>query len=270
LQDDNLPKRLGREPVPSSVYDVLQNARNLRHVVNMLAEGCEVVDYKLNENLSLEHLLREDIDVSDYLTLLVHVGVASAKGTTTNPTFTITSDFYRENLLEPLVKTLQASLEMLTSLKTTEELYAQGEEILADFVTSISKNCMARFMYWASSDANNNILELQFQSHVVTEAHDILKGNVQTTQENSLPVTGKRTDVTFSSETCVVILELKQVQDTPTATFLRKAHEQLSGYIKTRRAMEEVANRRPVAGFVVVMCNDGASYVVEKLSNENS
>jgi hypothetical protein len=89
LQGDYLHKSSGRELVPSSVYNVLQNARNLRHVVNMLAQGREVIDYKLNEDLSLEHLLREEIDVSDYLTLLVHLGVASAKGTTTNPTFTI-------------------------------------------------------------------------------------------------------------------------------------------------------------------------------------
>jgi hypothetical protein len=108
-------------------------------------------------------------------------------------------------------------------------------------------------------------LELQFQSHVVD---DILKGNAQTTQENILPETGTRTDVTFSSETCVVVLELKQLQDTPTAAFLSKAHEQLSGYVQRRRAMEKVAKRRPVSGFVVVMCNDGASHVVEKLSND--
>lgn len=34
--------------------------------------------------------------------------------------------------------------------------------------------------------------------------------------------------------------------------------------------MEEVANRRPVAGFVVMMCNDGAEYIVEKLNNDKT
>jgi hypothetical protein len=77
--------------------------------------------------------LQEDIEVSDYLTLLVHLGVASAKGTTEDPTFTITSRFYRANLLEPLVETLQESLEKLISIATTEELYDQGEDILVHF-----------------------------------------------------------------------------------------------------------------------------------------
>ena len=252
-----------------SVFNVLQNARNLRHVVNELAERREVKGYELNGDLSLEHLLREDIDIGDYLTLLVHLGVVSASSKT-NPTFAITSDFYRENLLEPLLRTLRASLETLTSLTTTEELYAKGEDILVDFVTSISKNNMARLMSWASSDTRNHILELQFQSHVITEAHDILRGRAQTTQEDILPLTGKRTDVTFSSTTNVVILELKQVQKPPTAAFITKAHEQLSGYVETRRAMEAVAHKRPVAGFVVIMYNDGAAYVVEKLRNDSS
>jgi hypothetical protein len=81
-----------------------------------------------------------------------------------------------------------------------------------------------------------------------------------------LPATGKRTDVTFSSDTCVVKLELKQVQDnTLNAALLKTAHEQLSGYVKARRRMEKVARSRAAAGFVVAMCNNGASYVVQKL-----
>lgn len=257
-----LPGSFGREPIPSSVFNVLQNARNLRQVANELAERREVKGYELNEDLSLEHLLQEHIDIGDYLTLLVHLlGVVSASSKR-NPTFTITSDFYRKNLLDPLLRTLRASLDTLTSLTTTEDLYAAGEDILVDFVTSISKNNMARLMSWASSDTQNHILELQFQSHVITEAHDILQGRAQTTQEDILPLTGKRTDVTFSSTTSVVILELKQVQKAPSPAFITNAHGQLSAYVQTRRAMEAVAKQRPVAGFVVIMCNNGADHVV--------
>eukprot|EP00980_Cylindrotheca_fusiformis_P022425 scaffold9290_cov107-Cylindrotheca_fusiformis.AAC.3 len=127
-------------------------------------------------------------------------------------------------------------------------------------------------MAWASSDANNHILELQFQSHVVTEAHDILQGMTQITQEDKLPETGKRTDVTFSSETSVVILELKQLASAtpPSTAFLSMAHGQLSGYVETRKNMEKVGEGRPVAGFVVVMYDDGAAYVVEKLRQDQS
>lgn len=264
LQDGVLPQELAREPVPSSVYDVLlnSNSRNLRHVANLLAEGLEALNYKLNDQLSLEHLLQEEIAISDYLTLLVHMGVVYAKGTTTNPTFTVTSAFYRKNLLEPLVKALQESLVTLTSLKTTQELYAKGEDILVDFVTCISKSSMAGLMSWAASDDSNHILELQFQSHVVTLAHDILKGKAKTTQENILLVTGQRTDVTFSSKTCVVVLELKQVRDTPAVDFLEKAHEQLASRLCPNAPYNGGSGKysmRPVAGFVVVMCNDGVS-----------
>ena len=82
-----------------------------------------------------------------------------------------------------------------------------------------------------------------------------------------MPATGKRTDVTFSSNTSVVILELKQVasETPPTADYVSKAQEQLAGYVKTRQAMEEAGKGRAVAGFVVIMYDNGAGYVVQKL-----
>ena len=275
LSTGKVPPDLAREHVPSSAFNVLCNAKNLRHVVNKLAERSQMSGpgHKINEQLSLEHLLQETIDISDCLTLLVHLGVASASCTaTSNPTFAMTSEFYRENLLEPLMKTLRASVENLVSLTSTEDLHAQGEETLEDFVTSISKNNMTKLMAWASSDVNNHILELQFQSCVVTEAHDILQGMAQTTQEDKVPETGKRTDVTFSSETSVVILELKQLASAtpPSTAFLSKAHGQLAGHVETRKLMEKVGEGRPVAGFVVAMCDDGAAHVVEKLRQDQS
>ncbi|KAL3905427.1 MAG: hypothetical protein SGILL_009681, partial [Bacillariaceae sp.] len=270
LSTGKVPEHLAREPVPSSLFNVLRNAKNLRPVANKLANDERVSgpQFKIKERLSLEDLLQETINISDYLTLLVHIGVVSASGTSMDhPTFTITSEFYRENLLKPLLKTLRSSLEKLVALKSTEDLYTDGEEILVDFVTSISQNNMARLMAWASSDDENHILELQFQSHVVTEAHAILQDTARTSQEDVLPATGKRTDVTFSSKTTVVILELKQVasETPPTADFVSKAQEQLAGYVKTRQAMEEAGKGRAVAGFVVIMYDNGAGYVVEKL-----
>ena len=258
LSTGKVPEGWAWEPVPSSLFNVLCNAKNLRPVANKLANGETVSGprYKIKEQLSLENLLQETIDISDYLTLLVHIGVVSASGTSTdNPTFTITSEFYRENLLKPLLKTLRASLEKLVALESAEDLYAHGEEILVDFVTSISQNNMARLMAWASSDSNDHILELQFQSHVVTEAHGILQDIARTSQEDKLPATGKRTDVTFSSDMSVVILELKQVasETPPTADFVSRSQEQLAGYVKTRQAMEDAGKGGAAAGFVVII-----------------
>lgn len=63
----------------------------------------------------------------------------------------------------------------------------------------------------------------------------------------------------------MMTLELKQVAtvEGPSVAFLTNAHEQLAGHVKM--VMEELVKKRPVAGFVVVMHNDGADCTVEKL-----
>ena len=58
------------------IIGVLAKAPNLRPVANALVGGFPVVE-SLNEHLSLEDLLQEEIIVGDYLTLLVHTGVVS-------------------------------------------------------------------------------------------------------------------------------------------------------------------------------------------------
>mmetsp|Transcript_28304 Transcript_28304/g.77694 ORF Transcript_28304/g.77694 Transcript_28304/m.77694 type:complete len:265 (-) Transcript_28304:498-1292(-) len=194
LQFGRVPKNMSVEPVSSVIFEVLCNARNLRHVGNELLAGHQLQGYNLNKDMSLEDLLKDTIDIGDYLTLLVHVGVATVTKDATDLeviTFHLTSGFYRDNLLEPIVKTLKASLQKLVSYTSTQELYSHGEEILEDFVSSISKNGMTELMAWASSDVDNHILELQLQGHVVAQAHKILNGIAHTTQEDRLPETGK-------------------------------------------------------------------------------
>ena len=218
--------------------------------------------------MSLEDLLKKNFQVGDYLTLLLHVGVVSVKRGDATNIFACSSQHYNQNLLVPLLQTLKASLEKIVSYTSKELLYKDGEDILVDFVTSISQTNMTKLMAWAASDKGNNIMELQFQSHVVSEAHHILNGVADTTQEDVLPDTKKRTDVTFSSNRCVVILELKQCKDSPTRNFLDNSHGQLAGYVRTRDRMEKKTEKpRPVAGFVVVMCNNGVGFVVEKLAH---
>jgi hypothetical protein len=268
LQNGELPINLPIEPVSTSIFHVLYHARNLRPVVNKIVNGVEVDGYELNGVLSLEDLLKETVEVGDYLTLLLHVGVVSVDRRDTTTKFSCSSQYYRQNLLNPLLATLQTSLETILSCTSKELLYERGEDILVDFVTSISERNMTKLMAWAASDEENNILELQFPSHVISEAHNILKGVADTTREDVLPETRKRTDVTFSSETCVVILELKQYRGDPTEIFMKNAHNQLAGYVRIREKMENLGNKRPVAGFVVIMCNNGDGFVVEKLADE--
>lgn len=273
LQDLNLPPPgIEREHIPSSVYDVLKSARNLRPVVNRLVEDGELLGYGLNLNLTLEDLLRQEVNVDDYLTLLLHVGLVSVERVATAPgyRFQVAGKAYQRDLLNPLLSCLKSSLVSLLQLQGKDDLYDQGEEILMDFVTSISRNSMAKLIKWASKDEKNNILELQFQGHMEGEAYRILDGTAQTTQENVLPPTGKRTDITLSGQFSVVILELKQLPgaDGP-GDKMAGYHKQLTGYVKTRRQMEKKAGGgRCVVGFVVVMYNSGQSYVVEKLRSE--
>ena len=273
IQMGRVPKEMSVEPVSSVIFDVLCTARNLRHVVNKLVAGDQLQGYKLNYELSLEDFLQDTIGIGDYLTLLVHVGVVSIAtdaADTETATFHLSSEFYRKHLVDPMLRTLKASLQKLVSYTSTKDLYYDGEDILVDFVTCISKKSMSKLMAWASSDSKNHILELHFQAQIITEAHDILNGVAHTTQEDRLPGTGKRTDVTFSSASSVVVLELKQAvsEAAPAAAFIANAHKQLRGYVETRRQMEAAGRKRPVAGFVVIMHNDGASYIVEKLHGD--
>jgi hypothetical protein len=158
----------------------------------------------------------------------------------------------------------------LLKLPNKADIYDQGEEILKDFVSSISTNSMAQLITWASKSTKNNIMELEFQGRLVPEAHRILDGTADTTQENVLPAIGKRTDITLSGAHSIVILELKQLPGWagPTRIQMSNHHKQLRGYVKARRMMEVQGQQRTVAGFVVVMYDSGRSYVVEKLPND--
>jgi hypothetical protein len=251
LQDDWMVPYLGREPIPSSVFDVLGTARNLRHVANMIMEGRDVIGYKLSENLSLEDLLQEKIVVDDYLTLLVHLGVASAQGTTVKPTFRITSGFYRRHFFKVLMESLQASLESLTSLTTKEELYTRGEEMVADLVTCASKDRMATQLLSASRAAKN-----------------ILKFNARDTTPSKTDNTVTET-IRIESKTCVVILELR---GNPTVSNVIQTHEGLLRCVERQRDIEKEIQKegrnRPVAGFIVEMYGDAyGTTIVQKLSN---
>ena len=56
----------------------------------------------------------------------------------------------------------------------------------------------------------------------------------------------------------------------PTKAKKNEYHHQLRGYVKTRKQMEAKGRKRPVAGFIVVLYDDGRHYIVEKLTPEAS
>jgi len=251
LKDDWLSSYPGKEPIPSSVFDVLGTARNLRHVANTLMEGRAVIGYKLNENLSLEDLLQEKIVVDDYLTLLVHLGVASAQGTTVKPAFQITSDCYRQHFFNVLTESFQASLKKLTSLTTKKELYTRGEDLVADLLTCASKDRMAKQLLSASRAAKNI---LNFSAKDTTQAKT----------ENTVTETIK-----IESKTCVVILELR---GNPAASAIQQTYEGISRYVGKQRDIEKEIQKegrdRPVVGFIVEMYDDAyGTTIVQKLSS---
>jgi transcription termination factor Rho len=83
----------------------------------------------------------------------------------------------------------------------------------------------------------------------------------------------KRTDITLSGNNSVVILELKKLNGStgPTVKQKREYHKQLRGYIEQRVVMEhQRTEQRLVAGFLVVMYDDGQKYIVEKPPEETA
>ena len=59
LKTGELPNNTEREPVSTSIFNVLSHARNLRPVVHKLINGVEVDGCKLNRKLSLEDLKKK-------------------------------------------------------------------------------------------------------------------------------------------------------------------------------------------------------------------
>lgn len=89
---------------------------------------------------------------------------------------------------------------------------------------------------------------------------------METTQEEDSLGSG-RSDVTIAGKSNVLLLELKQKTTAtgPTKTEMDKHHKQLSGYMADLVRKERHAKvPRRVAGFVVVMYNNGKSFHVER------
>eukprot|EP00550_Attheya_septentrionalis_P003234 CAMPEP_0198286428 /NCGR_PEP_ID=MMETSP1449-20131203/5515_1 /TAXON_ID=420275 /ORGANISM="Attheya septentrionalis, Strain CCMP2084" /LENGTH=601 /DNA_ID=CAMNT_0043984165 /DNA_START=102 /DNA_END=1907 /DNA_ORIENTATION=+ len=258
------------EKPPSSLFNVVKHAPNLCPVVGKLISSGEVSGYSLNLSLNLMHILKPDILIADYLTLLVHLGVLSVHhgNQTGEDVFKLASGVYRSLHLEPLLK---ASLGELLQLSSLSEIYRKGEKLITDFVSTLSESTMSSLIAWAVADPDNHIMELQLQGFMVGELHNVLYEGTTVAQETVLP-NKKRTDITLAGDNSLVLLELKKLNGSTEPTFLQKKeyHAQLRGYITQRAAMEQSTRQRMVAGFLVVMYDDGQKYIVEKLLQETS
>jgi hypothetical protein len=267
--------RVHAEAVPGSVFDVVKGAEmgDLRVVVNQLVENFSVAGFELKESLSLISLLENGVlTTNDYLTLLVHLGVVSVRQGSNGTEFKSTSRLYRERHLNSLNLALASSIADLLALKTKAEMYTQGEAIIENFLKALSETRMASLIAWVgfSPDGGNRILELQLQGSTVAELYDAFNVATSTrqavaTQEDNLE--SGRSDVTITTSSSVVVLELKKKDSArpPTSTQWEGFHNQLRGYVRDRR-ME--SPDKIVAGFVLVMYNGGRNYAVQKLTRD--
>jgi hypothetical protein len=248
------------EIIPSVVFRLLELHPEFANLANQLVKGEEIVSI-LNRRLSLANICWADMTESDYLTLLVHLGIASVRYTGQNTVFKATSTYYRSKFLERLI---QNSLGGLMRMKTAEDIYREGASAITVFLRSISESGMKGMILWARDTRRNTIMELQFQWFLLS-AITASTLEAEDTQEDILG--NGRTDVRIANTKFLLILELKQKKANapPTPNELTKHHEQLSGYMRDAKASEHLY--RLVVGFLVVVYDNGTKFYVEKTTN---
>lgn len=127
----------------------------------------EDVESNLNKSLELGAISRVKVTVSDYLTLLVHLGIASVRKMPDGKIiFKATSTFFRVLFFKRL---LENSLQPLFDAASLEDLYEIGVEQVAEFVRTLPKSGRLSLIRWANSSRSNHTLELQFQAYLIGE-----------------------------------------------------------------------------------------------------
>jgi hypothetical protein len=239
---------------------LLERHPEFTNLANQLAKGEEIVS-TLNRRLTLANIHWVDMTESDYLTLLVHMGIASVRYTDQGTGFKATSTYYRSKYLETLI---QNSLGGLMRMKTAEHMYREGPNAITMFLRSISKSGMKWMILWARDTKGNTVMELQFQGFLLS-AIKASTLEAEATQEDVLG--NGRTDVRIANAKILLIFELKQKKANapPTPNELKKHHEQLRGYMRDAKACEHL--HRLVVGFLVVMYDNGTKFDVEKTTN---
>ena len=255
-----LPTSITRESAPSSIYKLLQKSTVCREVAKDLIAN-RGIRGELNDRLNLPDVCRADISKDIYLTLLVHLGIASVDTSDHEYVFRATSRYFRSEYLQAM---LEVTLVPLFGFNSVEEIY-KNQTLLQEFMETLPSSGMAKMISWAKSSRKNRILELQFQGFLLGELHESLMADDATilpTQEDKISPE-MRTDIQRKGRNTILILELKQKPTKlagPTEADMGRFHKQLRRYVK------EVSEQNPellVAGFVVVMYANGTMFHIE-------
>ena len=195
----------------------------------------------LNRNMSLIQLLENDAFTDgDYLTLLVHLGVVAVTEDEIGAAeFRSTSQVYRTRHLQSLNVALASSISHLLELKTKNEMYGSREAILENFLKALSVTRMSLLVAWVkNAPQKNRILELQLQGSIVSQLRETFTAATQTTMSQEDKLKSGRSDVTISTASSTVVLELKQSCAKPSPPIPSEwtdYHNQLRGYVEDRR-----------------------------------
>lgn len=261
-----LPVGTEFQHIPPTVYDVIQKQSALRGIARDLSLNKEIIS-DLKETLDLGDVLHDPMRPADYLTLLVHLGIASVREIRGRMVFQATSTYFR---IPFFTRLLENSLQPLFDAESLNALYLIGATQIGEFMQTLPKSGMSSLVRWAEKARSNRILELQFQGFLIGELANLLwSEDVATTQEDVM--NSGRTDVRVAGKGTVLLLELKQKPTTagPSSAEMTNYHRQLHKYMEELVQSENVNPapvRRRVAGFVVVMYNNGKSFKVERTS----
>ena len=261
-----IPPGIEFQSIPNSVFDIIkrQGHPEIREVARKLSLN-EEIESPVNYELKLDEIVQSEVQVKDYLTLLAHLGIASFRKEQNGRTiFQATSVFFRIPFFERL---LRNSMQPLLDASYLKVLYGIGEKNVQEFMRTLPKSGMSSLICWANLKRQNKIMELQFQAYLIAQLSESLwDENVETSQED-MTSSGQRTDVRIANDNTIIVLELKQTPSPtlPNTDRMQEFHQQLIGdMVDIVEAEKAKPNPRQVAGFLVVMYNNGTSFEVQK------
>lgn len=261
-----IPPGIEFQSIPNSVFDIIkrQGHPEIREVARKLSLN-EEIESPVNYDLKLDEIVQSEVKVKDYLTLLAHLGIASFRKEQNGRTiFQATSVFFRIPFFERL---LGNSMQPLLDASDLKVLYGRGEINVQEFMRTLPKSGMSSLIRWANLKRQNKIMDLQFQAYLISQLSESLwDENVETSQED-MTSSGQRTDVRIANHNTIIVLELKQTPSPklPNTDKMKEFHQQLSGYmVDIVEAEKAKPTPRQVAGFLVVMYNNGTLFEVQK------
>jgi len=159
---------VSRERAPKAIYELLQKSKISREVSKDLVARKDIHS-ALNMKLNLLDVATVDISKENYMTLLVHLGIASVRENEARRGHIVrcTSPYFRSEYLNELLK---VTLALLFGLSTMDEIYNQ-QHLLEEFMLTLPASAMSKMISWVKTATTNRILEPQFQGVLVGELH---------------------------------------------------------------------------------------------------